>query len=81
VAKNKGAPYEDVLRQGGEGMLREASAYFDGSGRLHGALHRLADVQDLIIRRQPPLSFGDALDPSVQGAYQDLWNKAQKGTA
>lgn len=34
--------YEEVLRQGGDQMLREASAYFGGEGRLHGALQRLA---------------------------------------
>lgn len=48
------------------------------------APHRLrdmADVQDLIVRLALPLSLGDGLDPSVQGAYRDLWNKAQEGTA
>jgi len=209
----EGLTYEELLRQGGEGMLREASAYFAGAGRLHGALRRLAerldaaaipyallgglalaehgyprltedidllltveglerfrqglvgrgyrpafpgatksfrdveggvrieivttgdypgdglpkpvafpdparpgvaaevegvrvvtletlielklasgttaphrlrdlaDVQDLIVRLQLPLSFVDKLDPFVQGAYRDLWNKAQEGTA
>jgi hypothetical protein len=38
-------------------------------------------VQDLIIRLELPLSLGDGLDPSVQGAYQDLWNRAQEGIA
>ena len=33
--------YEHLLRGGGEQMLREASAYFAGEGRLHGALRRL----------------------------------------
>ena len=33
--------YEHLLRQGGDRMLREASAYFAGKGRLHSALHRL----------------------------------------
>jgi len=33
--------YEHLLRQGGDLMLREASAYFAGEGRLHGALRRL----------------------------------------
>ncbi|HSJ53311.1 MAG TPA: hypothetical protein VLC52_06140, partial [Anaerolineae bacterium] len=44
-------------------------------------LRDLADVQDLIVRLTLPLSLGDALDPSVQGAYRDLWNKAQEGIA
>ena len=33
--------YEHLLRQGGEQMLCEASAYFAGKGRLQGALRRL----------------------------------------
>jgi len=33
--------YEHLLRRGGERMLREASAYFAGEGRLHGTLRRL----------------------------------------
>jgi len=33
--------YEHLLRQGGDQMLREASAYFAGKGRLHGTLRRL----------------------------------------
>jgi len=44
-------------------------------------LRDLADVQDLIVRLNLPLSFADALDASVRGAYRDLWNKAQEGTA
>jgi len=46
------------------------------------AAHRLrdlADVQDLIIRRQLPLAWAERLDPSVQAAYRDLWEKAQTG--
>ncbi len=46
------------------------------------AAHRmrdLADVQDLIIRRQLPLVWAEQLDPSVQAAYRDLWEKAQTG--
>jgi hypothetical protein len=35
--------YEHVLRQGGERMLREASAYFAGKGQLHSALRRLVE--------------------------------------
>jgi hypothetical protein len=33
--------YEQVLRQGGDAMLREASAFFEGAGRLHSALRLL----------------------------------------
>ena len=33
--------YEHLLRQGGERMLREASAYFAGEGRLYSTLRRL----------------------------------------
>lgn len=33
--------YEHLLRQGGDRMFREASAYFAGKGQLHSALHRL----------------------------------------
>jgi Uncharacterised nucleotidyltransferase len=36
-------PYEEILRQGGELMLREASAYFAGHGRLHTTLRRLVE--------------------------------------
>jgi hypothetical protein len=35
--------YEHVLRQGGERMLREASAYFAGKGQLHSTLRRLVE--------------------------------------
>ena len=38
--------YEYLLKQGGEQMLREASAYFAGKGRLHGALRRLTQRLD-----------------------------------
>gem|GEM_PF-124012 len=38
--------YENLLRQGGEAMLREAGAYFAGTGRLHGALRRLMQRLD-----------------------------------
>ncbi|HID63074.1 MAG TPA: hypothetical protein EYP49_10085 [Anaerolineae bacterium] len=38
--------YERLLQQGGERMLREASAYFAGEGRLHGALRRLVQRLD-----------------------------------
>ena len=40
-------------------------------------LRDLADVQDLIVRLELPLSWADRLDPSVQLAYRDLWEKAQ----
>lgn len=38
--------YEQVLRQGGDQMLREASAFFAGEGRLHGTLRRLVQRLD-----------------------------------
>ena len=38
--------YEVLLRQGGDSMLREASAYFAGAGTLHDALHRLVRQLD-----------------------------------
>ncbi len=38
--------YEHLLRQGGDQMLREASAYFAGEGRLHSALCRLTQRLD-----------------------------------
>ena len=37
----QGVIYEHLLREGGERMLREASAYFAGEGRLHSTLRRL----------------------------------------
>jgi hypothetical protein len=40
-------------------------------------LRDLADVQDLIIRLDLPLTLADQLDSSVQEAYHDLWKKAQ----
>ncbi len=42
-------------------------------------LRDLADVQDLIARLNLPLSLADRLDPSVQAAYRDLWEKAHAG--
>lgn len=39
-------------------------------------LRDLADVQDLIARLNLPLGLADRLDPSVQAAYRDLWEKA-----
>jgi len=41
MAKGQEVIYEHLLQQGGEPMLREASAYFAGKGRLHSALRRL----------------------------------------
>jgi hypothetical protein len=38
--------YEQDLRQGGDRMLREASAYFAGQGRLHSTLRRLVERLD-----------------------------------
>ncbi len=42
-------------------------------------LRDLADVQDLIARLSLPLTLADQLDPWVQSAYQDLWEKVQVG--
>jgi len=42
-------------------------------------LRDLADVQDLIARLGLPLTLADQLDPSVQAAYRDLWEKTQAG--
>ncbi len=42
-------------------------------------LRDLADVQDLITRLRLPLTLADRLDPSVQAAYRDLWEKAHAG--
>jgi len=42
-------------------------------------LRDLADVQDLIARLRLPLTLADQLDPSVQAAYRDLWEKAHAG--
>ncbi len=41
MTEEQGVAYEHLLRRGGDRMLREASAYFAGGGRLHGALRRL----------------------------------------
>jgi len=46
VAEAQTASYEQLLRQGGDRALREASAYFAGAGRLHSALHRLVKRLD-----------------------------------
>jgi hypothetical protein len=43
MVKEGKTAYEQVLRQGGERMLREASAYFAGKGQLHSALRRLVE--------------------------------------
>jgi hypothetical protein len=42
-------------------------------------LRDLADVQDLISRLRLPLTLADRLDPSVQAAYRDLWEKTYAG--
>jgi hypothetical protein len=42
-------------------------------------LRDLADVQDLIARLSLPLTLADKLNPWVQPAYQDLWEKVQVG--
>ncbi len=42
-------------------------------------LRDLADVQDLIARLGLPLTLADQLDPSVQAAYRDLWEKTHAG--
>jgi len=50
MAKEQAAAYEQLLRQGGDRALREASAYFAGAGRLHNALRRLTqrlDAEDI----------------------------------
>ena len=41
MAGEQRAAYEHLLRRGGDRMLREASAYFAGEGRLHSTLRRL----------------------------------------
>jgi hypothetical protein len=41
MAQESSEPYEHLLRQGGDRMLREASAYFAGEGRLRSTLRRL----------------------------------------
>ena len=40
-------------------------------------LRDLADVQDLIIRLELPLTLADRLNSSVQAVYRDLWEKAR----
>jgi hypothetical protein len=46
MTEEQGVAYEHLLRRGGDRMLREASAYFAGEGRLHGALRRLTKRLD-----------------------------------
>jgi hypothetical protein len=41
TAEQEMAPYEQLLREGGDRMLREASYYFSGTGRLYETLRRL----------------------------------------
>jgi len=50
MAEKQAVDYEQLLRQGGDRMLREASAYFAGAGRLYGTLRRLVqrlDAEDI----------------------------------
>ena len=50
IAEEQTMAYEQLLRQGGDRVLREASAYFAGAGRLHSALCRLVqrlDAEDI----------------------------------
>ncbi len=50
MTEEQAVAYEQLLRQGGDHVLREASAYFAGAGRLHNALRRLVqrlDVEDI----------------------------------
>jgi hypothetical protein len=42
MTRKNSVAYEQLLRQGGDAMLREASAYFAGEGRLRSTLRRLA---------------------------------------
>lgn len=46
MARRNIVAYEYLLRQGGDQMLREASAYFAGEGRLRGTLRRLTQRLD-----------------------------------
>ena len=50
MAEEQEAAFEQLLRQGGDRVLREASAYFAGAGRLYGAVRRLVqrlDAEDI----------------------------------
>lgn len=49
-----------------------------GSSAPH-RLRDLADVQDLIARLALPLALADSLDPSVQTAYREIWEKTHAG--
>jgi hypothetical protein len=42
-------------------------------------LQDLADVQDLIVRRDLDLALAERLDPSVRSTYEDLWERAHGG--
>jgi hypothetical protein len=46
IVQDQPVTYEHRLRQGGDWMLREASAYFAGAGQLRGTLHRLTQRLD-----------------------------------
>jgi hypothetical protein len=43
-------------------------------------LRDLADVQDLIVRLDLPLSLAETLDASVRAKYAELWKQAQAGS-
>lgn len=43
-------------------------------------LRDLADVQDLIVRLDLPLSLTETLDASVRAKYEELWQQAQAGS-
>jgi len=50
MAEEQEAAFERLLRQGGDRVLREASAYFAGAGRLYSAVRRLVqrlDAEDI----------------------------------
>ena len=50
MAEEQEAAFERLLRRGGDRVLREASAYFAGAGRLYGAVRRLVqrlDAEDI----------------------------------
>lgn len=43
MAEEESLAYERLLGQGGDRMLREASAFFEGRGPLYDALRRLTE--------------------------------------
>ncbi|MFQ5593349.1 MAG: nucleotidyl transferase AbiEii/AbiGii toxin family protein [Anaerolineae bacterium] len=46
MTQEKSVAYEQMLRRGGDRMLREAGAYFSGGGQLRGTLRRLIQRLD-----------------------------------